>query len=91
MLKNNRSAYEDKDFIWTELLRLEGLGCISRQSERPRVVLPLLNVYSKKRRLVVDASQGLNPHLEKRDVTLEGLDTFAEILKEGDFVTVDDL
>ena len=77
--------------MWVELNRLKGLGCVARVRERPRVVLPLSNVFSRKRRLVVDASQGLKQHLAKRDMPLEGLDTFAEILKKGDFVAVDDL
>ena len=90
-LKNNRSAEKDPDFVWAELLRLECLGCTKRVSERPIVILPLSMVFSKKMRLVVDASRGLNPYLLKRDVPLEGLDTFAEILKKGDFVAIDDL
>lgn len=39
----------------------------------------------------MDASQGLNDCLEKRDVSLESLDDLAEILQEGDFMAVNDL
>ena len=90
-LENNRSSQKDPDFVWQELLRLECLGCTARVCERPIVILPLSMVFSKKMRLVVDASRGLNPYLLKRDVPLEGLDTFAEILRKGDFVAIDDL
>ena len=67
-LKNNQSSNGDPDFVWAELCRLEGLGCIARVHERTRVILPLSRVFSKKMRLVVDASRGLNPFLLKRDV-----------------------
>ncbi len=90
-LENNQSALADPAFVWAELLRLERLGCLGREDVRPHVILPLSSVWSKKRRLVVDASRGLNPYIFKRPVVLEQLDSFAEVLKNGDFVAVDDL
>ena len=91
ILENNCSSNSDPKFVWVELCRLEGLGCIARVGGRPRVILPLSMVFSKKMRLVMDASRGLNPYILKRDVTLEGLDTFAEILREGDYIAINDL
>ena len=40
-VKNNKSARERPDFVWQELLRLEGLGCIKRVSSRPKIVNPM--------------------------------------------------
>ena len=45
---NNRSALEDPAFVWAELSRLEGLGCIKRVVECPYVVLPMSRVHSNK-------------------------------------------
>ena len=59
--RNNKSALSKPDFVLAELRRLEKLGCIRRVKKPPRVVLPLSVVYSKKWRLVVDASRTLNP------------------------------
>ena len=87
-LENNQSSLADPAFVWAELLRLERLGCIGREDVQPHVVLPLSSIWSKKKRLVVDASRGLNPYIFKRPVVLEQLDSFAEILKNSDFVAV---
>ena len=90
-LTKNRSSHSDPKFVWAELCGLEGLGYIPRVHGRPRVILTLSMVFSKKMRLVLDASWGLNHYLLKRDVTIGELDTFAEILREGDYVAIDDL
>ena len=74
-----------------ELIRLEQLGCIERVPERPFIVLPLSVVFSKKLRLVVDASRGLNPFLMDRKVKLETLDRAEQVVKEGDWQTKQDL
>ena len=88
---NNRSMIKERDFAFQELLRLESLGCISRVEEKPYIVLPLSVVYSKKLRLVVDASRHLNPYIEDRKVKLEDLDVGEKMMKQGDFQTSDDL
>ena len=75
----------------TELLRLEALGCIVRVKEQPYVVLPLSVVYSRKLRLVVDASRGLNPYLEDRRVKLEDLETAEDVLQPQDYQSKSDL
>ena len=71
--KNNKSALNKKEFVLKELLRLEQLGCIVRVQEQPKVVLPLSAVFSKKWRLVVDASRTLNPYCTRRKIMLEDL------------------
>ena len=74
---NNLSARLDAEFINNEVKRLELLGCIERVAERPYIVLPLSSVFSKKKRLVVDASRALNPFLRHRRVRLQvGLGEF---------------
>ena len=51
--------------------RLESLGCIEKVFEKPFIVLPLSSVFSKKKRLVVDASRALNPFLKHHCVRLQ--------------------
>ena len=88
---NNKSAILNRVFMWEELIRLEALGCISRVQKQPKVVLPLSVVYSKKPRLVVDASRGLNPYCTKRGIVLEDLGHIQHTVKQGDFMMVNDL
>ena len=68
---NNFSARRDKDFVRSEVKRLESLGCVEKVFEKPYLVLPLSSVFSKKKRLVVDASRALNPFLKHRRVRLQ--------------------
>ena len=89
--RNNRSALRERDFMKAELYRLEQLGCISRVESRPYVVLPLSVVFSRKLRLVVDASRGLNPFLVDRKVRLENLEVAEMTLSQGEWQTKSDL
>lgn len=89
--RNNRSALDNKEFVYNELLRLEELGCIKRVKEQPRVVLPLSAVYSKKWRLVVDASRALNPFCSRRKIMLEDLSHIPFNVRKGDYMVVNDL
>ena len=89
--KNNQSMLKNRDFALQELLRLESLGCIERVNEKPYLCLPLSVVFSKKYRLVVDASRHLNPFLEDRKIKLEDLNVSEQLLKQGDFQTTQDL
>ena len=43
-------------FVREEVKRLEALGCIKRVKHRPRCVLPLSSVFSKKKHLIFDGS-----------------------------------
>ena len=88
---NNKSMLRNNDFALAELLRLEKLGCISRVNSPPFLCLPLSVVFSKKLRLVVDASRHLNPYLEDRKIKLEDLDVREQIFRKDDFQTKIDL
>ena len=88
---NNASARQDMDFVRSEVKRLEALNCIERTSVKPKLVLPLSSVFSKKKRLVVDGSRCLNPYLRRRSVRLQDLRDVPELVKEGDFMCADDL
>ena len=88
---NNRSAREDMSFVRAEIYRLESLGCITRVPARPYLVLPLSSVFSKKKRLVVDASRALNPYLQDRAVRLQDLRDIPNVLKPGMYQASDDL
>ena len=88
---NNRSARNDLTFVRAEIDRLEKLGCISRVEVQPYLVLPLSSVYSKKKRIVVDASRALNPFLHHRRVRLQDHREVGNFVKSGDWFTVDDL
>ena len=88
---NNKSALKMSEFVWEELCRLETLKCISRVKERPTVVMPLSAVFSKKWRLVLDASRHVNPYCTKRSIKLEDLNTVAKLVKQGDFMVSNDL
>ena len=69
--KNNRSARVQAQFVKSELLRLEKLGCVVRSQKKPYLVLPLSVVFSNKLRLVLDASRHLNPFCVKRGIKLD--------------------
>ena len=75
----------------TELKWLEQLGLISKLEERPHLVLPLSVVYSKKLRLVVDASRALNPCIEDQKVKLEDLSVAEMTMSEGDWQVKTDM
>ena len=80
----------DPAFVRAELSRLEWLGCIKRVVERPYVVLPMSGVHSNKWRLVLNASQGLNPWCKKRSFKLDNLGHLSNVLARGDFMVCND-
>ena len=88
---NNRLALNERAFCKAELTRLEALGCIKKVEKRLYLVLPISVVFSKKLRLVVDASRGLNPYLVDRKVKLENLDTAEATAEQFEFQTKQDL
>ena len=73
--KDVLKALEKRDFLLTELKRLEQLGV----------------VYSKKLRLVVDASRALNPFIEDQKVKLEDLSVAEMTMSEGDWQVKTDM
>ena len=88
---NNKSAREDMPFVREEVKRLEKLGCIEKVVNRPRCVLPLSSVFSKKKRLVVDGSRCLNPFLKHRRVRLQDHRDIPELIKKDYWMFTDDL
>ena len=88
---NNASAKKDMEFVRAEVFRLEKLGCIERVDKKPVVVLPLSSIFSKKKRLVVDASRALNPYLLDQPVKLMDLRDVPILLKPTQWMSVDDL
>ena len=72
-LPNNKSALSQKNFLFSELIRLEQLGCIRKVSSRPHIVNPCSVVYSKKLICVLDASQWLNKFCVRRKTVLADL------------------
>ena len=89
--KNNKSARIDDQFVRAEVDRLCKLGCLSKVSSQPHLVLPLSSVFSKKKRLVVDGSRHLNPFLEHRRVRLSDLRDVPDVIKPGMFLGSEDL
>ena len=88
---NNRSAREDLTFVRAEVKRLEKLGCIYRVEKKPHLLLPLSSIFSKKKRLVVDASRALNPFIRSRRVRLQDHRDIPNVLEENMFQCCDDL
>ena len=88
---NNKSARLDMEFVKAEVYRLEALGCVSRVYSKPHLVLPLSSIFSKKKRVVIDASRALNPYLQDRNVRLQDLRDLPSVLTPGSFQSSDDL
>ena len=89
--RNNKSAREDMVFVREEVKRLEALGCIKRVQHRPRCVLPLSSVFSKKKRLVVDGSRCLNPLVVHRKICLQDHRVIPNLVKPGVWMATNDL
>ena len=88
---NNLSARQDAEFVRSEVKRLESLGCIERVYEQPYIVLPLSSVFSKKKRLVIDASRALNPFLKHRRLKLQDHRDIPNFVSKGDYFAIEDL
>ena len=86
---NNKSAREDAAFVKSEVLCLEKLGCVTRVTDRLHIVLPLSSIFSKKKRVVIDASRALNPYLRHRRVRLQDLRDIPNVVRKG--MCTDDL
>ena len=65
--------------------------CRYRVEEKPYLVLPLSSIFSKKKRLVIDASRHLNPYLEHRRVRLQDHRDIKDFVKKGDYFCIEDL
>ena len=90
--ENSKSCFRNLSFAIQELKRLEKLQCVKQVSrEDCKVIMPFTVVYSNKLRLVMEVSRHINPFVTKCKVKLDSLEDFAFMVKEGDFVAVDDL
>jgi hypothetical protein len=90
-LPNNKSALSQKTFLYSELLRLEKLGCIRKVSSRPHIVNRCSIVFSNKLRCVLDASQWLNRFCVRRKTVLADLSRIPYLVRQWDYMTVNDL
>ena len=92
MTKNNKSCLRNLQFAVQELKRLKNLQCVKQVSKEDfRVILLLSVVFSNKLRLVVDTLRHINPYITKRKVKLDYLEDFSFMVRQGDFVAIDDL
>ena len=85
------SARCDSTFVQVEVERLLKLGCIREVETRPMLVLPLSSVFSKKKRVVVDASRWLNSFLQHRTVRLSDHRDTADLIQPMDYFITEDL
>ena len=92
ILKNNRSARDNGDFVSEEIDKLLSLGCVSKVSNVPKVVNPLTVAFNKKgkKRLVLDCRH-INPHLFKFKFRYEDGQVAREMFKKDEFLFTFDL
>lgn len=92
VLRNYRSALNDKDFVTRELQNLLNKGCVSKVDNIPKVVNPLTVAKNRngKSRLVLDCRH-INPHLHKFKYRYEDALVAKEMLQKGDFIFTFDL
>lgn len=87
VLRNNRSALNDKQFVTKELEIFFRKGCVLKVSNIPKVVNPLTVAKHRngKPRLVLDCRH-INPHFHKFKYMYEDASIAKEMLKKGDFI-----
>lgn len=92
ILRNNKSARDNPDFVNSEIEKLLTLGCISEVSEQPCVVNPLTVAYGKsgKARMVLDCRH-INPHLIRFRHKYEDLSVAKELFRNHEFLFTYDL
>ena len=88
--KNNKSCYNNIDFVREELQRQVKCGIISEVSYRPHIVNPISCVFTNKWRLIVDCTL-LNPYVAKHKIKLEDLSCVPAMVSKGDYMSKDDL
>lgn len=92
VLRNNKSALDNNDFVTEALNDLLGTQCISVVESQPWVVNPL-TVSTRddgKRRLVLDLRH-VNPHLFKYKFKCEDITTALDLLGEGYYLYTFDI
>ena len=92
ILRNNKSAFDNNDFVTEALNDLLATQCISVVESQPWVVNPL-TVSTRddgKRRLVLDLRH-VNPHLFKYKFKCEDISTAQDLLGEGYYLYTFDI
>lgn len=91
-LKNNRSAYENSDFVLKAITELKVNGCITEVFKKPYVINPLtVSVNdSKKPRLVLDLRH-VNKFVQKQKIKFEGVKEAKQYAKKGKYMVNFDL
>ena len=91
-IHNNKSAFDNSDFVTQAVEELLSKGCIKQVHEKPLMVNPLsVSVQSSgKKRLILDLRQ-VNVFLVKFKFKMEDLRYLRETLNEGDFLFKFDL
>jgi len=91
ILRNNRSALDNSEFVESEIQKLSRLGCIREVYTLPKVINPLTVAKNKdKCRLVLDCRH-INPHLHKFRFKYEDSVEASNQFKRGDFLFAYDL
>ena len=91
-LKNNKSAYDNADFVTKEIQRLVGLGILKEVQDPPTVVNALTVAVnaSGKQRLVLDL-RTINPTLKVQQFKYEDINTASHYFKHGSMMATFDL
>ena len=92
LLKNNRSAFDNCDFVVKAISELLINGCIVETKDVPYVVNPLTVAISDsgKERLVLDLRH-VNRYIEKQKVKFEGVNEAKQYAKQGNYAVKFDL
>jgi hypothetical protein len=92
LLKNNRSAFDNCDFVVKAISELLINGCIVETKDVPYVVIPLAVAISDsgKERLVLDLRH-VNRYIEKQKVKFEGVNEAKQYAKQGNYAVKFDL
>jgi hypothetical protein len=92
LLKNNRSAFDNCDFVVKAISELLINGCIVETKDVPYVVNPLAVAISDsgKERLALDLRH-VNRYIEKQKVKFEGVNEAKQYPKQGNYAVKFDL
>ncbi|VDI21996.1 Hypothetical predicted protein [Mytilus galloprovincialis] len=90
-LKNNKTAFDNAEFVESEITKLIGRGCLSQVPELPKVVNPLTVARNtEKFRLVLDCRH-INPCLHKFRFKYEEAVEASHMFEKGDYLFTYDL
>jgi len=91
-LKNNRSSFDNSEFVIKAITELKLNGCIAEVSYKPYVVNPLtVSVNdSGKQRLVLDLRH-VNKYVQKQKIKFEGVNEAKQYAKNGNYMVKFDM